>query len=328
MARIWSATEKALIISLLLGGAGAHAAAAVVTISSPDMDVYMYSNAFNAGTRGDAATFGGPVGLEGAGSEDRLAQFVLGWNTVTAGIPAGQGPQNYVISRVTLRVNQMTTDVVYDPTYDSYRTYLPTTDVDYLADADGGRAMELYGLGLRNGFTELAVSGSASGSKFGESSGYGPAGGEHTRHAFAFSPLSPRPDGDISENVTERFEAAPFAVGVNSELSPGDLIEGDTTFTFELNLASPGVLDYLRDALNDGQLGFTLSSLHNASFNGTGGDGVFPRFSTSEFAVPFLVPHLEVEYTVIPEPSAGHVFILGAALLVTARALRRRDRFS
>jgi hypothetical protein len=294
------------------------------------MDIYMYANAFNRSFRGDAGSFGGPIDTEGAGSEDRLGQYILAWNTAAAGIPAGLDPANYQITRVTLRVNQMETDVIrYDPTYDSYRTYLNPSDPDYLADTDVDRPMELYGLGLRNGYTNLAIGGAISGTSYGEGSPFGAAPGtEHTRHAYAYSPASPRADHDVSENVTERFESGPFALGTSPDLTPGDLIPGDTEFTFDLNLGHAGVVDYLRDALSDGQLGFTLSSLHNTSFNGSGGTGGFPRYSTRENAVPFLVPHLEIEYTIIPEPSAGHIFILGASLLASARAWRRRDRYS
>lgn len=289
----------------------------------------MYSNAFQRATRGDAGTFGGPLGLDGAGSEDRLGQAIFGWDLAGAGIPAGVGMQNYAITRVTVRFNQMENNVVvFDSSYDSYRTYLPPTDPDYLPDSDPGRPLELYGLGLRNGYTDLAVSGAISGTSYGEGSPFGAAGGEHARHAYAYSPGSPRMDGDVSENVTERFESAPFAIGASSEVTPGDTIPGDTFLTFEIHLSNPGVLDYFRDALNEGELGLALSSLHPTTFDGGGGSGVFPRFSTREVAVPFLVPQLEIEYTIVPEPSAGHIFILGASALVAGRAWRRRDRYT
>jgi hypothetical protein len=329
MGIFWSAKEKALAVGLVLLAASAVLPAAMVSVPSPAMDIYMYENAFNRGARGDAGTFGGPVGAEGSGSEDRLGQAIFGWNLAGAGIPMGQGAENYAITRVTVRFNQMENNVIeFDPTYDSYRTYLPVSDPDYLPDADPGRPFELYGLGLRNGYTDLAVSGGISGTSYGEGSPFGAAGGEHTRHAFAYSPGSPRMDGDVSENVTERFESAPFAIGSSGELTPGDTIPGDTFFTFEVSLSNPGVLDYFRDALNEGELGLALSSLHPTNFTGGGGSGAFPRFSTRETAVPFLVPQLEIEYTVIPEPSAGHIFILGAAALVAGRAWRRRDRFT
>lgn len=327
MKAMWSA--KALAAGLVLLAAGAHCPAAVVNAGAPAMDIYMYANAFNRGGRGDAGTFGGPIGAEGAGSEDRLAQALFAWNTAQAGILTGLGAENYAITRVTVRFNQIDSSVfTYDPSYDSYRSYLPPDDPDYLPDVDEGRPMELYGVGLRNGYTELAISGSISGTRYGEGSPYGAGGGEHTRHAYAWSPASPRADGDVSENVTERFEAGAFAVGTTEEVAPGDFVPGDTSITFELNLGNAGVLDYLQEALNAGHLGFALSSLHNTTFNGTGGDGGFPRYSTRETAVPFLAPQLEIEYTVIPEPGAANMFILGAALLAGARAWRRRDYYS
>lgn len=330
MMHFWSAKENALAAGLVLLAASAPSFGAVVTLS-PTMDIYMYENASDRGARGDLGTFGGPVGASN-GNDDRFGQGIFGWNTVAGGIQAGLGVNNYVITKVTLRMNQIDDfGLIYDPTYDSYRTYLPQisgqNDPDFLPDTDAGRPMELYGLGLRNGYTELAVSGSISGTRYGEGSPFG-SSGEHTRNAYAWSPASPRPDHDVSENVTDRFESAPFAVGNIPGLNAGDFVAGDTTVVFEVNLANAGVSDYFRDALNNGQLGLALSSLHPTSFNGSTGGGVFPRFSTSESPVPFLIPQLEIEYTVIPEPSAGHIFILGAAALASLRAWRRRDQYS
>lgn len=309
---------------------GAPAQATQVDFASPNMDVYMYENAFNRGARGDMAAFGGPTGSAGVGSEDRLGQSIMGWNTA-ASIPMGLGASNYAITRVSLRLSRYDVDGVtlyYDPTYDSYHTYLPTTDPGYAPDTDADRPIELYGLGLRNGFTSLAVSGSISGTAYGEGSPFGVGTGEHTRSAYAWSAASPRADHDVSENVSEGFESMPFAIATVDGLSPGDAVPSEADFHFQLNLSDPSVLAYLQNALNKGQLGFTVSSLASTEFNGSGGSGAFPRFATRENPVPFLIPELEIEYTVVPEPAVGQIFILGAAALATLRAVRRRDRFS
>ncbi len=331
MRTLWSAKEKMLAAGMAMLAASTPSRAALVDIPAPSMDVYMYENAFNRGTRGDMATFGGPVGTAGVGSEDRLGQSVLAWDTVAAGIPKGLGAASYVITRVTLRLSRYDVDGVtlrYDPTYDGYQTYLPASDPNHLADTDADRPIELYGVGLRNGYTGLAVSGSVSGTLFGESSPFGAGAGEHKRNAYAWSPASPRADHDVSENISEGFESGPFAIATVEGLNPGDIIPSEADFYFTLDLGNSGVVDYLRDALNNGQLGFAISSATPTDFTGSGGSGAFPRFATRENPVPFLIPELQIEYTIVPEPSVGQIFILGAAALASVRAVRRRDRYS
>jgi hypothetical protein len=304
---------------------------AVVSFDRPAMDVWMYENGFDRGFRENAPTFSGPIG-EANGSDDRLAQFVMGWDTAAKGIPVGLPMTDYVITSVVLRITQINDEVFeYDPTYDDYRAYREVVDPEHVPDADAGRPLELYGVGLRNGYTELAVSGSVSGTRFGEAtSSMGSGTGEHTRHAFAYAPSAPRADGDVSENVSEGFDPVPFAIGLTSEVDPGDLVPADTEFTFELNLADPAILAYLQQALADGQLGLALSTLHPASFDGQPGSQTYPRFYTRDYFdfVDFVVPQLEIEYSVVPEPGAGQILVLAAAGIVTARAWRRRDRFS
>lgn len=318
MPSLWSAKEKALAAGLVLLAAGAPLSAAVGQLGAPDMDIYMYDNAFNRATRGDAATFGAPP----VGNEDRLGQYAMGWET-SSNITPGLGLASYQITRVTLKVNQIETDLIqYDPTYDSYKNYLPSNDPNYVPDTDAGHPLELYGLGLRGGFTNLAVTGPISATHYGEGSPFG-----LPRNAFAYSPSAPG-DGDVSDNVSGGFETTPFAIGMNSDLAPGDYIPGDTLFTFELNLADPGVLAYMQAALHKGELGFVLSSLHPTEFTGAGGEGGFPRYSTREAVLSFLRPSLEIEYLIVPEPSTGHVLILGAALLASLRAWRRRHHYS
>jgi hypothetical protein len=311
---------------------GFNAPAALVSFPQPARDVWVYENvpASNAGERNNAPVFAGPIGV-GNGSDDRLGQMVMGWDTATEGIPAGLPLDNYQITRVTFKATHVNDEVFrYDSTYDGFASYLEPLDPDYVADTDTGRPLELYGLGLRNGYTELAVSGSISGTRYGEGSPFGPGTpGEHTRNAFAWSSGTPRPDGDISENVAEKFESNPFAIGINTDLDEGDLVPAETEFTFELNLADPGILNYLRQALHNGALGLTLSSLHPSAQPGQGGQS-YPRFYTREYGdvLDEVVPQLEIEYSIIPEPSPGRVMIMAAAVLAMARGWRRRDRYS
>jgi hypothetical protein len=317
-----SAREKALAAGLVLIAASATSSGAIVGFNSPDMDLYMYANSFDRGGAEQVPIFAGPVGV-GNGTDDRLSQMVIGWNTAAAGIPAGCGVDSYVITRVTVKATQVNNNTFkYDPTYDSFHTY--NGAAGFVADSDEGKPIELYGVGLRNGFTGLAVNG-AGPNLFGESSSFG-TGEEKGRNAFAYSPSAPG-NGDVSENVSEQFETKPFAIGMTSEVQPGQLVPADTEFTFQLNLADPLIVAYLRSALNKGELGLTLSSLHEGSFNGSSGSGGYPRFYTKEYGIEEIAPQLEIEYTLVPEPSAVQGLLVGAALLASARAWRRRDRF-
>jgi hypothetical protein len=316
-------------IWMLVAAMGAEGA--LVGFDRPHMDAWMYPNGFERGTRDNAPVFGGDIGL--AGGDDRLSQYVVGWNTAASGIPTGLGAASYEITRVTLRVTHFNGDVFrYDPTTDSYRTYLPTDHLDYLPDTDTGRPIELFGLGLRNGFTGLGFDAGGPPTLFSESSAsasFGVGGGPNTRHAFAVSASSPRGDKDVSDNVSGGFEATPFAVGVTAAALPGQLVPEDTQFTFEMNLADVSVREYLRNALNTGELGLTLSSLHPATFGGVSpGEQNYPRIYTREYYdfLPEVVPQLEIEYTIVPEPSASHALLIGVAMLVSLRGWRRRNQ--
>jgi hypothetical protein len=130
--------------------------------------------------------------------------------------------------------------------------------------------------------------------------------------------------------VSDRFDPTPFAIGINEDLDTGDLVPADTVFTFELNLENPAILAYLQRALQGGTLGLMLSSLHPSSFSGQPGAQSYPRFYTGEYydTVDYVVPQLEIEYAIVPEPSAGQILILIGTGFAMIRGIRRCDRFS
>jgi len=254
---------------------------------------------FNAspGSRTSGPTFGA---VGNAGFDDRDAQFITGFNTGSS-IPSGQGVSNYVISSVSLTLTISLGDTfVYDPTSDSYRSYLDPSDPNYLADSDAGRPIELFGLGYRNGFS-LAT--------FLENSAFAPPGPptENVRNAYALGSNGV----DVSNNVTEAFEANPWAVGQASGLIPGDSVPLDQVFIFTLNLTDPFIVNYIQEGLNFGQLNFALTSLHLATF---GGGAVYPNFYTKENLIGFPAGLL-VNYEVIPEPGTAALAMLGLAAI-------------
>lgn len=220
--------------------------------------------------------------------DTRDGQFLLAWDT------AGQVPTNAPASRYLVRRVRVTVEHTplinqpsfeYDPTYDSFRTYL--TNALALPDEDTGRPTELFGVGYRGGFTALT---------FQESSPYGvifnitnPTNVSiGTRNAYA---ADFGPDGllrDVSNNVgqaNEPFEVEPFAVGRTAAVIPGEPVPDGTRFSFDLDLSRPLVVAYLQEALRQGRLPLMLSALHRARSPAGGagvGGGVYPNWVAKE----------------------------------------------
>lgn len=311
-----------LACGLAVGASVISAQGATVSLGAPAMDQWLYGNV--PGTYGGQRDTSPVFATLNTGDEDRMATFLMGFSTAGS-IPMGRGAENYLVQSVTLRLTVSADETfLYDPTYDSYRNYLPSNHPDYIPDADAGHPVELYGVGLRNGYTEL--SGSISGAaahQYHEHSPYGPAG-VHTRNAY---PLSFGADGsriDVSDNVSEAFDVMPWAIGITQDATPGDSVYSFTEFTFQLNLSNPYVLAYIQEALNSGMLGLMVSTLHDSS--GQGGPQTYPIFFTRENQMGSDVnPQLEITYTVVPEPNASALLIIGCALFATGRAWRNRS---
>jgi hypothetical protein len=259
--------------------------------------------------------------------EDRLGTLIVGFNT-GALIPSGQGAANYQVTSVRLRVTVSQPDTfLYDPTYDSYRTYLETNDPNYLADSDAGRPLEVFGVGLRNGFTSLSASvGGALPGQFHENSAYGPAG-VHTKNAYPLGYTNLGGAIDVADSVSEDFEATPFGIGLTSGLSAGASVPAGQEFTFNLNVADPSILAYVQSALHGGILGLNIATLHDAE--GQFGPQTYPIFFTRENLLDDIFdPKLEITYTIIPEPRLSALFILALGLFAAGRGFRHRDRLT
>ena len=159
--------------------------AAVVTFGEPALDKWMYGNISGVygGTRDTAPVFGYP---NTPAEEDRLGQLLLGFNLRNR-IPTGLAPSQYQVTRVTMSVyNTDNFTNTYDPTADSYRSHLTFGDSLFQSDTDAGRPVEVFGVGLRNGFTALSptVGGALSG-QYHENSPMGAANTPlHGRNAY------------------------------------------------------------------------------------------------------------------------------------------------
>lgn len=294
----------ALVFVTLCGISGALKAATI----SVGLDRWMYPFAFTGGTRDLSPTFGA-VGTPGFDNRD--AQFLIGFDTSSV-IPTGQGAQQYQINAVTVRTMVgAPSGFEYDPTYDAFRTYLSDTDPEALDDADVGRPIELFGVGFRNGYTQFSFGANDNQPPgFEESS---PFGAQHvgTRNAYPLSFVSAGSGIDVSNNIDDRIESHPWAIG-SAALAPGAPVTDNTSFAFAIDLANADVRSYLQRGLNDGTLGFAISSMHAASQ--AGGPPV-PQFLTRENTGAGAAPAvLEIDYQIVPEPASLGLAAVGVLM--------------
>lgn len=307
--------------------------ATTINLPQPDFDRWNYPFNGTPGTRGTAPTFG----AFGSTFDNRDGQFLLGFDLATH-LPTLNSGEKFVITSLVVTATHSTGSFVYDPTYDSYRTYLDPLDPNFLPDTDAGRPIVLTGAGLKSsvGYTAFSFNDPATGSPpfYGESEafGFGDPTLKNVRSAFAFDPnsVSPsNPSGNISNNVDDGFDFDPWAVG-QANLTPGDsvteAVPGSSpgeTFTFSLNTGDAGIQSYLEAGLNSGALFFSISSLHSAAQQAGGAN---PNFYTRDNFDPAAVPAtLSLTFEVIPEPSSALLAALGLVLLlVGSRNARNR----
>jgi len=308
---------QTLLLSSLLLTIGLKVIASPVTFSSPDLDRWMYPFNGTPGTRATGSTFGAPGS---PGFDERDAQFIVGYTTSTQ-IAAGQGSSNYQINSATLTLRHDGGDFTFDPTSDSYTTYLDTNAISYQADSDAGRPIELFGLGYRGGFDS---------STFAETTSYGPAGPPgppntaNNRYAYALG-FNGGTAVDVSNSIdygndgANGFDPILFGLGVAIGLNPGDTIIAGQEIQFSLNLGSPEVITYLQQSLNTGTLNLAATSFHVAS---QGGPAVYPSFETKENLVG-QAGILELDVNVIPEPSTFFLLGIGGFILLRLWKLKK-----
>jgi hypothetical protein len=254
--------------------AGALAGGTVnLDLTTPTLDRWNYPFANNPGGSHYAAVFGA---LTSQGFhpdfDNRDGQMIAGYDTATAGITPNLGQWAYTIRSASVRLTVESDKTFgYDPTPDSYRIWLPTSDPEYLPDRDPGHAVEVFGVAFRYGFSATT---------YGENAPYSPVGpfgkGIRTAYPIAFE------NGqciDVSNNVDARFDPNPFGVGINPTLTPGQPVPLDTELQFEINVGDPDIQRYLRRALNEGMLDLCIASIFPAEQQQT---GTYPRFYTKE----------------------------------------------
>ena len=274
---------------LMVATSVASAQPFLVNYSQPALDRWMYPYNSDPAGRPTAPVFG-TLG-DDAGVDTRHAQFLVGFDTYSQ-IATNQGPRNYLVRRARFTATVSRDQVfTYDPTSDAVTTYYETNHPAYQADSDPGRPIELFGAGFRNGFTAESF---LEGSPFGTN-------GIATRNAYAVGYQTNGALVDVSNNVGKtnalypHFEVYPFALGLNTSLTPGDLVPSDTAFTFDLNLADPLVRQYVQEALDTGRLRLMVTWLGGGTL---GGQPSYPDFYNKE-SVLGDPPALEIEGTVV-----------------------------
>lgn len=297
-----------------------------------DFDRWMYAFNSSPGNRNLAPTF---FDGQDAMFDNMDGQFIVGFNTAAAGVTPLAPGEMYQINSITVTATHSTGSFTYDPTFDNYATYLDPGDPDYVADSDAGsRPIELYGVGLRNGYTSFGFAGGITAPPvFNEGSlfGFADPTQPNVRSAYAYDPSF----GDVSNAIDNAFFAAsPWGVGQAAGLNPGDAVpqgvagtSAGQTFSFDVDLGHAGVLDYVTNGLLDGGLFFTIVSLHETTQAGGG----TPNFYTKDnFDPAALAPTITIDYEIVPvpEPSTFVLAALGLMGLVACRVRGRKSQLS
>lgn len=265
---------------VLLGGTVVlHSEEFLVEYPQPTLDRWMYPFNATPGFRPSAPVFG--TFGDGYGVDTRHGQFLLGFDTSDK-IPTQHPPDRYLIRRaVVTAVLRSDQTFVFDPTADPFGSFLPTNSPAFVPDPDEGRPVELFGAGFRNGF---------SAESFLEDSPFGsPAPGRRNAYAAGYSTQGVLVD--VSNNVGKTneafvpFPATPFALGSVTNVAPGEPVPADTRMFFELNLADPFTLQYLRESLVSGRIRLFITALHGSEEVTAPGQSFVPRwpdFATRE----------------------------------------------
>jgi hypothetical protein len=291
-----------------------------------DLDVWVY-NQGSGHTRAFGPTFANEFVDDGTGNladktlfdPARFGTTLLAFNT-GAQIAAGRAPSRYVINSVT--VNATITYESDPPSLTYYTQPISHTEIrDEVISGQmtGNRPMELYGAGMRFGYTGYEFTGASAPpgpplidervSLFTSASGYKvfPVIGSETQPGTYVDVMN-SVTGGYSETAplheTGPFTPTPWAIGTTPDVDGANIVQDFATFTFNVDLNAAGVRDYVQESLAAGAVGFILSTLHSTVQEGAGGG--YPRWVLKEaggtlYNYPLeRMPKLTVDYTVIP----------------------------
>ncbi len=297
-----------------------------------DLDLWFYTNTDDPGQRFLVPTFANLYSVDPETQQfepstvsdtSRLGSALFAFNT-SNNITPNLAAQRYQINSVTF-----TATMTYDGSpkrvqYDNQPISQSALLSQYLpgGSVTSQRPMELYGAGLRAGYTGYEFGSNVSGPplvdevthpypepEFGYIA-YPIVRNETAPGVFDNVDVMNSVTGGYSEtaenNWTTPFTPDPWAIGT-ANVPVGEDIPSLTTFTFSLDLTKPGVRSYVQESLAAGGLGLFLSSLHSTGVMGTSGGG-YPRWFTKEaspFVTPARLPQLAIDYQILPDGLPG-----------------------
>ena len=253
------------------------------SLASPTIDRWMYPFAGTPGAEASASIFRTPPDATISGQpafDDRDAEFLVIFNT-SGQVAPGKNFGTYDVT--SLRVRMWTSNeprFEYDPTFDSVVTCYPASDPQFAADTDAGKPIEMFAAGFRSG---------AQLSTWAENSAFAPPGVpgflEGVRRVYpALLSSNGIATTDVSNQVRDRFEAAPLAIGTTTAVAPGQLVPQGSEIVFDIDLTSPAAKAYFARGFDQGRIAVLVSGLHLAAGGPGGGvgDAIFPAFYTKE----------------------------------------------
>ncbi|MBC24332.1 MAG: hypothetical protein CMJ32_10510 [Phycisphaerae bacterium] len=241
-----------------------------IEILRPSFDRWMYPFNATPGNRPVGSTFGYTPDPSQTAFDNRDGQVVIGFDTEEL-IETGLGIESYNIQNLQVTMSIANDVCIYDETYDPYTNFLPPSDPDATTDVDAGQSIELHGVGYRWDYDAFS---------FPENGpfGFGNPAAQSVRSLF---PINYSPAGgefDISNNVRERFDPKPWAIGLTDTVVPGEALTEGTVLTFQVDVEDPQIQAYIAKGLDIGRVVFCISSLTQVEIKG----GNFPNFYLKE----------------------------------------------
>lgn len=314
-------------LAVVLAVGSLHASTAVWTDS--DLDSWVYNNASQPGAATASPTWLNELTINPTTHQfdpmpstnpARLGMALFAFNSVGK-ISTGLAANRYQINSITFKATCEFAGLV--PA--QYET-APVTQPQILNEFATGnmswqKPMELYGVRFRAGYTGFEFTASPPGPPLYDEITHAYSGtGSYVLYPIVGSNSTPGAYVDVSNsvsggfsatepsNTTAAFTATPWAIGTTN-LSVGDEIPNNTTFTFTLDLNAPGVRSYVQQSLSSGALGLIVSTLHATTT--LGGSGVYPRWYTKEAGSgiipvpPSSLPQLTIDYEILPAGVPG-----------------------
>ena len=271
-----STSIKATLIlssTLFLAPMPAQADEFFIEILRPSFDRWMYPFNATPGTRPVGSTFGytpDPSLPDTDAFDNRDGQIVIGFDTSDL-IDSGLGSESYSVQDLQVTISISNDVCIYDETYDSFTDFLPESDPDATIDSDAGQSIELYGVGYRYDYDPFS---------FPENGpfGFGNPAGQSVRSLFPINYSAKGNEFDISNNVRERFDPQPWAIGLTDTVAAGEAMPEGTVLTFQVDVEDPQIQAYIARGLDIGRVDFCITSLTKVEVQA----GNFPNFYLKE----------------------------------------------